>query len=161
MNGEMGNALVDAGRPARALAYLQNAMELDSTYWTVHANMGAYYTATAQPDEAVRAHRRAVALAGNVISARVGLARALAHAGKRDEARRILSELQTEAAATNVFHPAVAPLLHALGDVDGSMAWLEQSYRQRHPELALLEVDSSFAEEPRFIDLMRRIRRAP
>jgi Flp pilus assembly protein TadD len=157
----MGNALVAAGQPDQALAYLQNAIELDSTYWTVHANMGAYYTATGQPDEAVRAHRRAVALAGNVISARVGLARALAHTGKREEARRILSELETEAAAMNVFHPAVASLLHALGDVDGSMEWLEQSYRQRHPELALIEVDGSLAEEPRFVDLMRRIGRAP
>jgi Flp pilus assembly protein TadD len=49
---------------AEALEALRNAIELDSTYWRAHAQLGAVYEMMERPEEAVRAHQRAVELAG-------------------------------------------------------------------------------------------------
>jgi TolB-like protein/DNA-binding SARP family transcriptional activator/Tfp pilus assembly protein PilF len=165
----LGNTLRRAGRPAEALQALRNAIELDSTYWRAYDMLGATYEMMGSFEEAVRAHRRAVEFAGvdaNVDTrfARIGLARALALAGQQADARRMLVEFETEAERTGFHRAHVATVFLALDDVEGALEWLEQSDRERNPELraralAVLK-DPLFAglqHDPRFRDLLRRI----
>jgi Flp pilus assembly protein TadD len=155
----LGSTLLYAGRSGEALVHLRAALELDSTYWRAHATLGDLYGSTGRFEDAVTAHHRSVELAGANSHARAGLARALALAGRQDEARRIFAELQAEAEHTGIHSPALATVFLALNDVEGALAWLELSYHERHPQLrfiggpryALLEND------PRFLDLLRRI----
>lgn len=54
----------------------------------------------------------------------------------------------------------MASVLLALGDRDAALDWLEEAYRERHPELQQVGVDPGFAPlhaDPRFRDLLRRI----
>jgi serine/threonine-protein kinase len=160
MSEGLGVSLLEAGRRQEALEHIHNAIELDSTYWRAYASLGAYYESTGEFDAAVRAHQRAVVLAGANVSADVGLARSLALAGRRDEARRILTELQAEASRSEIYAPGVATVLLALDDVDGALEWLERSYGQRHPDLRFISRPGGFdrlRENPRFRDLAERV----
>ena len=76
-------------------------------------------------------------------------------------AARLLAMLQSRAARTAIYEPAVATAYHALGDDASAYDWLEHSYRQRQPELRFLIGDSRFhamSGDPRFIGLLGRLR---
>jgi Flp pilus assembly protein TadD len=156
----LGSTLARAGRVAEAFDALRNALELDSTYWRAHHVLGSLYEQTGRLDEAVHAHRRAAVFAHPNVNARAGLARVLALAGPKEEAQRILDELQKEATATGIYAPAVAAVLISLNDVDGAFVWLERAHEQGHPELRHLGSPSyaRVAHDPRYFDLQRRIR---
>jgi hypothetical protein len=54
----------------------------------------------------------------------------------------------------------VATVFLALGENDAAFAWLERAWQERHPHLPFIAGDARFAsfdDEPRFIDLMRRV----
>jgi TolB-like protein/DNA-binding SARP family transcriptional activator len=155
----LGYALLEAGRPDEAIEAFRTALELDATFAEAHAGVGAYYAATGRPEDALQAYRRAVELAGENPSFRAGLARALTLAGRRNEARALLGELQANAERTGIYSPAVAWVFLALDDVEGTLAWLQRSYQQRHPHLRLVgrHRDPRLADDPRYLDLRRRI----
>jgi TolB-like protein/DNA-binding SARP family transcriptional activator/Tfp pilus assembly protein PilF len=152
--------LLQAGQPDAALEHLRNAIELDSTYWRAHEGLGFVYEATGSLDDAVRSYERAVELAGSTPLAKAAFARGLARAGRVREARRTLTELQAAAARTGVHAPSVATVLLALNDTEGALAWLEQAYRERHPQLRFIASGPGFKPlegDPRFVDLLRRV----
>ena len=134
----LARELIRAGRNEEALRYGRDALELDSLYWQAHTVLGEYYAAEGRLDDAVRAHRRAVEVASGSWSAAAGLAGALARGGEQVEARRILANLEKEASAAGIYHPAIAMVRAELNEMDAAMEWLELAYDQRHPGLALL-----------------------
>jgi TolB-like protein/DNA-binding SARP family transcriptional activator/Tfp pilus assembly protein PilF len=146
----LGITFLSARRPDEALEHFRNAVELDSLYIPAHAGIGAVFEARGQFEEAVRVYQR---------TDRVGLARALGLLGRKDEARKILGELQADAARTGVYTPWVATVFPAVDDMDGAITWLEHSYRQRHPSLRFLggPAFDRLEADPRFRDLRRRI----
>jgi TolB-like protein/Flp pilus assembly protein TadD len=156
----LANTLLQAGQPVAAREYLRNAIELDSTYWRAYESLGFVYEATGSLDSAVHAYERAVEFAGSTPVAKAEFARGLARAGRVREARRILAELQADAARTGVHAPTVATVLLALNDTEGALAWLEQAYRERHPQLRFIATVPGYgplAGDPRFVDLLRRV----
>jgi len=157
LSWSLGLTLLAAGRPTQALDQFRNAIELDSMYYPAYSGLGDAYAAVGQLDEALRAHQRATALTGG--QANFGLARVLALAGRKEEARRMLAQLQEGAARTGVYEPFAATVFSALGDVDGAIGWLERSYRQKHPLLRFLGGPgfASLERDPRYRDLLRRI----
>lgn len=160
MSEGFGLSLLEAGRRQEALEPIRNAIELDSTYWRGYSSLGAFYETTGEYEAAVRAHQRALVLVGTNVTAESGLARSLALAGRRDEARRMLTGLQAEASRSGIYAPSVATVLVALNDVDGALAWLERSYGQRHPDLRFISRPGSFDRlhgNARFVDLSRRV----
>jgi tetratricopeptide (TPR) repeat protein len=145
-----------SGFAATSLAAIRHGIELDSMFSGGHTNLGDYYEASGRLEEAVHAYERAVELSR---SARPGLARVLAHAGRTDEARAILRTLQEDAASSGLYIAHVAPVFLALGQVDDALEWLERFYAQRHPSLRFI-VRRHYARlegDPRFLDLLRRI----
>jgi TolB-like protein/DNA-binding SARP family transcriptional activator/Tfp pilus assembly protein PilF len=162
MHEALGNTLLLAGHPEEARAYVDDAIELDSMFWRGHTTLGFLFELTGQLEEAVRAHQRAVQLAGESTAATAGLARALALVGRKAESQELLAELQAEAARTGVNAPIVASVFLALDNLAEARAWLEKSHRQKHPELRLMSADdprfARLQHDPRSADLLRRIR---
>jgi serine/threonine-protein kinase len=160
-NETLAFTLLHAGRAEEALARVRNALELDSTYWRAHAVLGNVLEVTRRYTEAMREYERANQLAGPSAHRTTGdLARVLAHIGREREARQLLAVLQSRAAQTHVYEPAVATAFHALGEDAAAYDWLEHAYRQRQPELRFVASDPRFlpmSTDPRFIGLLRRL----
>jgi TolB-like protein/tRNA A-37 threonylcarbamoyl transferase component Bud32/Tfp pilus assembly protein PilF len=116
-------------------------------------------------DEAIRNLEAAVASVGETTDFELlYLGHAYAIAGRKDEARRIWT--QVSSLTTDVYRSAFARaiLQFGLGDRDSGFAWLERAYEDRQEDLALLNVDPRFDDlhdDPRFQSLRRRLRLEP
>jgi tetratricopeptide (TPR) repeat protein len=154
----LARTLVLAGRVDEARQYLLGAIELDSMFWFPHTGLGSLHEATGALDASLGEFRRAMELGGP--SPRIHVARLLARTGHEQEARRMLGEFQAQAVRTAIHPPEVATILHALGDADGAIVWLEQAYAERHPMLRFISGNPAFVPletDPRYLDLLRRI----
>jgi hypothetical protein len=88
------------------------------------------------------------------------LGRTFALSGKRDEALRILQELQRMAEKRYVSPFELASLHFALGQTDEGFEWLAKAFQDRCFELISLRVDPrwlSMKSNPRFHQLFSRL----
>jgi len=86
---------------------------------------------------------------------------ALAKSGKRDEARAALKELLDLSATKYVPPYNIALICNALEMRDDALGWLEKAFEQRDPKMTFLKVEpkwNNLRNEPRFIDLMKRMK---
>jgi tetratricopeptide (TPR) repeat protein len=153
----LGRTLMLAGRFDEAREHFDSALELDSTFWRLHTGLGLYFETTGRLEDALGAYRRAYELAGE---RNTDIARMLARLGEEQEARRIVRELEQQAARTALHDPDVATVLLALDDLEGALDWLERSFGERHPQLRFIAGDPTFKPfevEPRYMELLRRI----
>jgi serine/threonine-protein kinase len=96
--------------------------------------------------------------AGTYTSASLGYV--LARAGQRDEALRLLAELEAHAAIGYVSPGAFATILLGLGDVEKAIDWAERAYDDRRGWLAYVNVNplmDPVRGHPRFEALVRRM----
>lgn len=88
------------------------------------------------------------------------LGHAYAVSGKRNEALKVLGELQGQARQKYVSPYFIALIYTGLGEKEQAFAWLEKAYEQRHPYLILIKVEpvfDSLRSDPRFAELMRKV----
>ncbi len=86
------------------------------------------------------------------------LAYGYAVAGRRDEALRLLAQMQAGGKGYSPYY--VAAVFAALGDTDRAMGQLEQAFRERMGRLTFLNVEPMFdpiRNDPRFRELCSRI----
>ncbi len=125
-------------------------------YW-----MGSWcLTALGRHDEAVAMAARAIEVSKGLLICYPSLARAHALAGRADEARRMLSELEAKAPARFVEPLEVALAYEALGERDTSFAQLDRALHERSHWLVTLGVDPRFDSmrgDPRFGELMKKV----
>ena len=87
------------------------------------------------------------------------LIRAYAHGGRRNDADRLLAELQRRKRAGYVPAAAFVNAYLGLGENDQAFVWLEQAYQEQSNILLFLKVHPFFdpiRSDPRFTDLVRR-----
>jgi hypothetical protein len=80
--------------------------------------------------------------------------------GRIDEADRVIAELRQRASRGYISPYAFALIYAGLNDSDNTFAWLERAYDDRTHWLVFLQVEPRFDslhEDPRFIDLLRRV----
>jgi len=158
--GGAGVTLRLLGRYEEAVSEARAATELHPSVALLQESLGRALLATGKVEEAIRTLERAIALAGRSQNSKAHLAIALARVGRENEARRLIAELRANAAATDIYRPVVAGALAAVEGNDAAIKWLEASYRQRHPDLVTINVETTYAQlrsDPRFQDLVRRI----
>ncbi|HAF22559.1 MAG TPA: hypothetical protein DCK93_06535 [Blastocatellia bacterium] len=157
---DVGYPLYYAGRYDEALLHYQKALEIDPNFSWGHLWIGQVYVQQGLYDKAFIEIRKAVELSGGNVRHIATLGHAYAVAGKRDEALKILDELQRPAAQKYVSPFFVALIYAGLGEKDQAFAWLEKAYQERHPYMILIKVEPVFQSlhsDPRFADLTRRI----
>ena len=69
----------------------------------------------------------------------------------------MLAKLRAEAAESGVHAPIVATVFMALREPDAALAWLEQAYKERHPDLPHILARPALRGDARFEDLTRRV----
>jgi len=104
--------------------------------------------------------RKSVQLAHGASFFVARLGEAYAAAGYRDEAQKILKQLQELSKQRYVTPYLVSATYAALGNKDEALRWLETGYRERAALMVCLKTEPRFDDlrsDPRFQDLMRRM----
>ncbi len=81
-------------------------------------------------------------------------------AGKRDEAEKVLRQLEAQSKRRYVCPYEVATIYVSLGDKDTAFKWLQKAYRDRSDCIPWLKVDprlDPLRSDARFTDLVRRV----
>jgi TolB-like protein/DNA-binding winged helix-turn-helix (wHTH) protein/Tfp pilus assembly protein PilF len=163
INANVGGVVLYVARQyEQAIQELQNALELFPEDATVHLFLGATFSAVGRHDEAIAQIRRSLTLQAHP-GASLELARTLARAGKRQEAKRII-EAVLKARDEYVPPLVLAAAYAALGEKDHAFAWLEEGYAERDSDMGWLRVAPAFdplRADLRFTALLRKMNLEP
>jgi TolB-like protein/Tfp pilus assembly protein PilF len=137
----------------------QKTLELDPTSGGAWAFLGWAQSCRSMHESAIASWRKACELWPGA-SPVAWLGEAYAAAGRRDEAHKVLKQLQELSKERYVTPYGVARIYAALRETEETFTWLETAYAQRANWMVLLKVDPCFdnlRSDPRFRALMRRM----
>ena len=159
INHALGFSYVFARRYDEAIQQYRKTIELDQNWYLGHWYLGFVYELKGLHPEALAEFQKARELNDDpYVLAYLG--HAYAASGKRDEAMKILGQMNDVAGRRYVSAYSFAVIYAGLGDKDHAFEWLERSYRDRAWDITYLKVDPVFDNlhtDPRFADLVRRV----
>ncbi len=160
INATRGWILHYARRNQEAIEQFRKTIELDSGFCSAHWLLGYAYEGAGQFGEAIGEFREAMRL-DRTPAVLSSLGHALARAGRADEARAILDDLNRLALQRYV-SPESQALVHVgLGENERALEWLERALEERSSYLILLKVDprlDALRSDARFERLLKSIR---
>jgi len=144
------------GQYDEAIDEARKSLELDSDFPIGLYVLGNAYAEKGMYEEAIKEHQRA----GEVSRAwKYALGRTYAMAGRQDEARLVLAELEADSTPWDTWF--IAQIYAVLGEKDEAFRWLESSFESpRHHYLPWINYPPAFKslhDDPRFGDLLRRM----
>ena len=151
--------LFHARRYDEAIHELRSVLAVGPDDATALWYLGFVFIADGKPEEAIPVLERAVSISQGSPGIIGVLVSAYAHAGRRQEALRLLDDLKRR--RQTAYAPAAALLngYLGLGEYDQAFAWLEQAYKEQSNILQWLKVHPFFdplRNDPRFRDMLRR-----
>jgi len=157
INADLGVAFTTARRYDEAITQLRKTIEMDPRFYYAHWNLGVALELKGELREALAEYKKAAELDDDPIV--LGLiAHAYAKLGERDQALKLLAELQQVAAHRYVPFSTFAGVYMALGEKDKAIDYLERAYRDR--ALSNIKVDpmlDPLRGDPRFEALVAKI----
>ena len=163
INTDTGFVLFRLRRYDQAVEQHQKTIELDPNFPNAHFQLARCYLMMRRYDEAIAEAQKARALyGGDTIPSKVQLGRIYALSGWRDEALKILAELEDESSRRHVSPVAFAALYSALGDKDRAYQMFDKAFEERATGLpgslpAPGAEQSDSPSDPRLADLRQRI----
>ena len=145
-----------------AIEQARKTLELDNFAYA-HYVMGSAYEQEDILEQAIIEFQTATTLDANPVYP-AGLGHALALAGRRREARKLLDEVKTLSIERNVAWNEIAVIYVGLDEKDKALAALETAYKRHSSQLNWLKVDPRFYRlhnDSRFQDLLLRMRLQP
>jgi serine/threonine-protein kinase len=164
INRGLGILLYMARQYDQAIEQYRNTIEMDPKFPSVRIWLGAAYIQKGQYQRAIDELQTALKLSVEDAYAAGLLGQAYARAGRKAEALRIIETFQEQSKRQYVSAYAVAAVYTGLGDKDQAIAWLEKAYEDRSDWLYYAKVEpwlDPLRSDPRFQDLLRRMRLAP
>jgi tetratricopeptide (TPR) repeat protein len=160
INADFGGSLITMRRYDEAIAQLRKTLEMDPRFYYAHWQLGVALQLKGQLDEAIAEYKKAAELDDDPYV--VGLlAQAYARAGQRDQALKLLAQLQQMATRRWVPSYTFAIVHTAFGEKDRAIDYLERAYRERDlSDLSYIRFDASLDPlrgDPRFEALARTI----
>ncbi len=157
---DIGLMLLQARNNNEAIHELRSAVAVQpddpATLW----DLGIGLVDNNQPADAIPILEKAVSLSNRSPGVIGVLISAYARAGRRNDALRLLAELQTRRKVGYVPARAFVDAYLGLGDKEQVFAWLDQAYKEHSSLLQFLKVDpcyDSLRGDPRFADLLHRV----
>jgi Flp pilus assembly protein TadD len=160
----VGSQFYHAHQYDQAIEQCQKTLELDPNFAQAHFFLGLGYEQKARYEEAIAALKKAITLSPNDPRFVSALGHAHAMSGQRNEAMKILHQLQDLLQQRYVLPDEMAIIYAGLGEKEQAFAWLEKAYADRAWRLPFLKVDPRFDSlhsDSRFSDLVRRVGLAP
>ncbi|MEP7064554.1 MAG: protein kinase [Gemmatimonadota bacterium] len=149
--------LISANRIDEAVTKAREALALDPHYGLAYVRIGYAQLIAGHPAAALEAYRQ---VEGFAPRSQAGMAVALARLGRRNEARRVLANMERDAARHYVSGEGIAWAYIALGETDRGMLWLERAVRDRNANLLRLATDPRWEPvrgDPRFVALVQKV----
>jgi TolB-like protein/tetratricopeptide (TPR) repeat protein len=155
----LGDVLVYAHRFDDAIAQYKRVLALNPDFGYAHQTLGLAYGAKGMYPEAIAETRMASEQGGSSTKGFLGLW--LARSGKADEAKKLLAELQREAAAGNYVQGYTFALIYlGLGDKEQALNYLEKHMESRAETASSYSVAPELDElrsEPRFKAMLKKM----
>lgn len=161
-NVNIGQRLYFARRYDEAIESLKKTLEMDPGYVPAYLYLGYAYTDKGLFSQAITSFQQAIKFGNETTSIHIYLGYAYAKSGQREQAEKILNDLLS---SNQYVSPGeLATLYTGLGDKERALTTLEKAFAARDLQLQFLGVDPAFdplRSDPRFVDLLRRVRLAP
>jgi serine/threonine protein kinase/tetratricopeptide (TPR) repeat protein len=157
---DAGEIYYFARQPDQAIAQLHKAIEMDSSFPRAHFLLGRALEQKRDFAAAIAEFNTARTLSQDSAEALAALGQGYAASGKRDEAQKILNELQDRAKQSYISPHFMAIIYAELGENDQAFEWLNKAVEKRFPPLIYLEVNpvwDNLRTDPRYEELLRRI----
>ena len=159
INVDQGLPFYFSRRYAEARAIYEHALKLDANFSYAHLRLAEACEGVGDTACAIGEFERAIALVNNN-TLMSQLARALALAGKKEDARRLLKELIASDATPHASLYYVALAYAALGERDKAFDSLNRALAEQDKWLGWMKVDPRLdfvRSDPLFQDLLRRM----
>lgn len=147
-----------------ALESHRRLADLDPMFYKAHSSIGRVLCQMKRYDQAIEAFEKALSLGGAVPSTMAAMGQALGLAGRKNDARKCLAELETMALTRYVTSSCFAVVHLGLGEISRSLDWLENSCAQHELATKAIIVHplwDPLRGEPRFQALVQRIASLP
>ncbi len=157
---DFSTALLRAGRYEDAFEAATRAVEIDPRYPRAHATLGWACILTDRTEKGLEELERAVALAPGELQWLAQLGEAYGRAGRTEQARAILADLEGRARSGFVAPNHLAYVYTGLGEHDRAIDCLEESFDQRAGAVYGVKGSFLFAPlrgHPRFTALLRKM----
>ncbi len=158
INADLGEALFYARRYDDALRQTRATIAVDPSFPLSHQLLQRIYTAKNMLTEAIKEGQTAIDLAPSDRRMRGQFAVTLAYAGRADDARKLLSELESEPSRNG--WTDLWTIYAAIGDTDQVFRRLDMLYRDRDGSLLLLNYEPGWdccRSDPRFREIVRKV----
>jgi len=158
VNFELGRAFYLGKEYDKALEQFNKVLELEPGFPAALQYIPLVYIHKGMPNEALA--KVIEARESIVVISNGTLGYVLAAADRQEEARLMLDELQRRRNQEYIPATGIALIYAGLGENDKAFAWLEEGYKERAFQMQYLKLDpcwDSLRDDPRYIDLVRRI----
>ena len=136
----------------------KKTLELDPNFAIGHYELGQALEQKHMHDEAIAEFQRAIELSGHSGAFDSNLAYAYAVSGRKEEAMKIVEDLEARHDQNPSADANIALIYVGLGDQDQAMIWLNKAYEARfNPSILLRPAFDPLRSDARFKDLLRRI----
>lgn len=138
---------------------LCEALELDSNNVIAHYYLGRIYVQKAMYEEAIAEYGQTISLLGERLELLAHLGHIYAVSGRKDEAQKILAELEKESNKAYVPSYFTALIYIGLDANEQAFEWLEKAYLENDLNLMFIGVDpmlDSLRLHPRYQRLLQR-----
>jgi TolB-like protein/Tfp pilus assembly protein PilF len=159
-NADFGNDYYFARRYDEAIVQLRKTIEIEPHSYLAHYYLGEALQLKGQMPDAIAEYRRAVELDDDPFALAL-LGQSYARTGRRDEANKILTQLNQEAKTRYVDAYGVGLVFLGLGDKNHAMDELERAYRENDGgDIYNIRIDPMLDDlrgDPRFEALAEKI----
>ena len=155
----LGRIYFVARRYDEALIPFRKLVEIDPNDRSAHYYLGRVLSQQGKHQEAIIELRRAFEL-NQSHSGRAWLAHGFARAGRRNEALKLLRELEALSIRERVSPIYIARIYSGLGERERALTWLRKSYDEHSDHALSIGVDPAYdplRSDPRFIEMLRGI----
>jgi TolB-like protein/Tfp pilus assembly protein PilF len=156
----LGDVFYTARQYDQAIRAFQKALELEPDYIDAHVGLGWVYEEKKMYREAIAELEKAANLSNRHELVVASLGKVLGDSGRKQEARKLLEELEERSKHRYISPCLIALVQIGLGERDQAIASLEQGFAARDQWMLYLKVDphmDDLRSDPRFQDLIRRV----
>lgn len=163
INTSLGRVLYGARQYDAALEQLKKTIDMDQTFAEAHFQIAMVYEQKRMYAEALAEYQKAMELYQDPTMI-AWAARIYAATGRRNDAERVLRQLEEQSKQKYISPYPIATVYAVLGEKDKAFEYLAKAYDERSYYVVFLNVDTAFdgmRSDARFQDLIGRIQIAP